>query len=229
MLVPASLRSPLRTQVGVSALRALHVTALALGANQRESVRVTKASDHDIVVTGTFAAPRSVLFDALTAPEQVKQWMAASGMSLAEAHVDARAGGSFRLVFQRASGRKLEVRGAYRTFDPPRSFTYLETYDFSPLRIEVTTVLEERRGATRLKKTLHYFSRRERDDDFDAVATSSREAYAKLAGYLTRRADTGTASDLRNGPPTAAASARTRGPGAAPAPYRPARVREPDR
>jgi uncharacterized protein YndB with AHSA1/START domain len=108
-------------------------------------------------------------------------------MSLAEAHVDGRAGGSFRYVFQRPSGKKIEVRGAYSAFDPPRGFAYVETYDFSPLRLDVTTALEEAGGETRLTQTLRYASAQERDDDFDGVATSSREAYAKLARYLRGR------------------------------------------
>jgi uncharacterized protein YndB with AHSA1/START domain len=149
-----------------------------------DTVRVTRPTDRDIEVAGTFAVPRQVLFDAITRPEHLAQWMSAGGMALAETQVDARAGGSFRYVFQRPSGKKLEVRGSYQTFDPPRGFSYVETYDFSPLRIEVTTVLDEAGDVTRLTQTLSYASARERDDDFDGVATSSREAYAKLARYL---------------------------------------------
>jgi uncharacterized protein YndB with AHSA1/START domain len=108
-------------------------------------------------------------------------------MALAETHVDGRAGGSFRYVFQRPSGAKIEVRGAYSAFDSPRGFAYVETYDFSPLRIEVTTALEEAGGETRLTQVLRYASTRERDEDFDGVAASSREAYAKLARYLQSR------------------------------------------
>ena len=76
------------------------------------------------------------------------------------------------------------MRGAYRSFDPPRGFAYLETYDFSPLRIEVTTALEEEGDGTRFTQTLRYFSTGERDEDFEGVATSLCEAYAKLARYL---------------------------------------------
>jgi uncharacterized protein YndB with AHSA1/START domain len=215
-LISASLWSRLRSHVAVSDLGALSVAALLSvepgvqrpafrqrlesprSTSQRETVRVTKVSDRDIVVAGTFAVPRSVLFEALTKPDRLKHWMSASGMELADVRVDARAGGSFRQVFKRPSGRTIEVRGAYRTFDPPRSFMYLETYDFSPLRIEVTTALEETGGETRLTRTMHYFSPRERDEDYEAVATSSRKAYAKLAGYVKRRVDADTAGVRRD-------------------------------
>ena len=154
---------------------------------QESPVRVTRTSDRAIEVTGTFAVPRRVLFDAITQPEHLTHWMSAGGMTLAEAHVDPRADGSFRYVFKRPSGATIEVRGAYRSFDPPVGFAYLESYDFSPLQIEVTTALEEVGKETRFTQTLRYFSTRERDEDFDGVATSSREAYAKLARYLETR------------------------------------------
>jgi uncharacterized protein YndB with AHSA1/START domain len=151
-------------------------------------VQVTKAADREIVVAGTFAVPRPRLFEAITQPEHLMRWMGAAGMTLESAQVDSRAGGSFRFVFQRPSGRRIEVHGAYRTFDPPRGFAYLETYDFSPLRIEVTTGLDDAGSETQFTQTLRYGSTRERDDDFEPVATSSREAYARLGRYLATRA-----------------------------------------
>ena len=124
--------------------------------------------------------------------------MSAGRMELADVQVDARVGGSFRYVYKRPSGGTIEVLGAYRTFDSPRSFSYLETYNFSPLRIEGTTVLEGIAGKTRLTRTLHYSSQRERDEDFESVAASSREAFAKLARYIERRPATDTATQPRN-------------------------------
>jgi uncharacterized protein YndB with AHSA1/START domain len=159
-----------------------------MGVPSRDTAQVTKVSDREIVVTVTFPVPRPVLFDALTRPEHFQQWMGAAGMTLEDARVDPRAGGGFRFVFRRPSGRTIEVRGAYRTFDPPRGFAYVETYDFSPLRIDVTTGLEDAGGETRFTQTLRYASAHERDEDFEPVASSSREAYAKLAQYLTSRA-----------------------------------------
>jgi uncharacterized protein YndB with AHSA1/START domain len=154
---------------------------------QESPVRVIKTSAREIEVTGTFSAGRAALFDAITRPEHLKQWMSAGGMALAEVHVDPRADGSFRYVFSRPNGMKIEVRGAYSAFDVPRGFAYLESYDFSPLRIEVTTSLEESGDSTKFTQRLRYFSTKERDEDFDGVATSSREAYANLARYLATR------------------------------------------
>lgn len=155
-----------------------------ISSSPKDTVRVTKASDRETVVAGSFDVAQHVLFAAITQPEHLKQWMNAGGMSLSAVDVDRRADGSFRYVFRRPSGKTIEVRGAYRTYDPPRRFSYRESYDFSPLEIDVSTALEELGSSTRFTQTLHYFSTRERDEDFDGVATSSREAYSNLMRYL---------------------------------------------
>jgi uncharacterized protein YndB with AHSA1/START domain len=150
-----------------------------------ESVRVRKVDDRVIHVSTTIAARRDRVFAALTQPEHQAHWMSASGFTLAESHVDGRAGGDFRYVYARPGGKRIEVRGAYSDFDPPRGFSYVETYDFSPLRIEVTVALEESGGKTRYTQTLRYASKQQRDEDFEGVATSTRESMAKLAKHVS--------------------------------------------
>ena len=146
-----------------------------------------KVSDREVVLTRTFAASREVLFAALTQPEHLLKWMKAGTMTLAACDVDLRAGGSFRYRFERAGGRAIEVRGAYRVVEPPRRFEYEETYDFSPLVMQVATVLEEKAGKTIFTQRLLYVSKEERDEDFPGVASSSKEAYGRLEAYLAER------------------------------------------
>ena len=153
--------------------------------NDRGSaMQITKPSDRNIVLTRTFAAPRQKVFEALTKPDQVPRWFQPKQMSLVTYEADLRAGGTFRYVFQRPSGTKMEMHGVYREIDPPHRWVHTETYDFSPLSLLVTTVLDEVRGKTVLTQTILYSSKEERDGDFDAVASSSAEIYAKLEHYL---------------------------------------------
>src|SRR6266436_8074997 len=155
------------------------------GTNDRLSAtQVTKPSDRNIVLTRTFAAPRQNVFDALTKPDRVPRWFQPKQMSLVTYEADFRTGGTFRYVFQRPSGTKIEMRGVYKKVDPPHRWVHTETYDFSPLTLSVTTVLDEVRGKTVLTQTILYSSKEERDGDFDAVASSSAEIYAKLEHYL---------------------------------------------
>jgi uncharacterized protein YndB with AHSA1/START domain len=151
----------------------------------KESVmQATKPSDTEIILTRTFAAPRETVFAALTQKEHLVRWMMTAEMALVACEVDLRVGGTCRYVYQRPNGKKIEVRGAYEAVDPPRGFTYLETYDFSPLKVHVTTALEAEDGKTVFRQTLHYETKQERNEDFDGVATSSTEAYARLERHL---------------------------------------------
>jgi uncharacterized protein YndB with AHSA1/START domain len=147
-------------------------------------MQVTKQSDRNIVVTRTFNAPRQKVFDALTEPEQIPRWFAPKQMSLVSYESDLKDGGSFRYVFQRPSGKKIEMRGEYREVDPPHRWVHTEGYDFSPITLLVTTVLNEVGGKTVFTQTILYSSKDERDGDFDAVASSAADIYAKLAHYL---------------------------------------------
>jgi uncharacterized protein YndB with AHSA1/START domain len=147
-------------------------------------MQIDKVADQGTRLQADFAVPRQRVFDALTRPQHQRHWMSASGFTLTTSEVDGRAGGSFRYVYERASGKRIEVRGAYQSFDAPSGYSYIETYDFSPLRIEVTVTLEETGGTTRYQQMLRYASERERDEDFEGVATSSRESMAKLSRYL---------------------------------------------
>jgi uncharacterized protein YndB with AHSA1/START domain len=151
-------------------------------------MQTTKTSDNEIVLTRTFASPREAVFAALTQAEHLVHWMKPTDMALVHCEVDLRGDGSFRYVFQRPSGFKVEVRGAYELVDPPHQLVYAETYDFSPLKVLVTTVLEVADEKTVFKQTLGYPSEKERDDDFDGVATSAAEGYDKLDRYLSGHA-----------------------------------------
>lgn len=147
-------------------------------------MQISKPSDRNIVITRTFAAPRQKVFDALTEADQVPRWFQPKQMSLVTYEADLRAGATFRYVFQRPSGTKIEMRGVYEEVDRPHRLVHTETYDFSPLALLVTTVLDDERGKTVLTQTILYSAKEERDGDFVAVASSSAEIYANLERYL---------------------------------------------
>ena len=147
-------------------------------------MQATKPSDRETVLTRTFAAPRQAVFDALTQTNHLVQWMRPTNFSLVACDIDLRAGGSFCYVYQRPSGARIEVRGAYTMVDPPTRIEYTETYDFSPLRLQVTTTLDQVGADTVFRQTIVYASKKERDDDFESVATSASEVYTRLARYL---------------------------------------------
>lgn len=147
-------------------------------------MQVTKSSKKEITLAKMFAASRETVFLALTQPDHLIHWMRPTDMTLVTCEVDLRAGGTFRYVFQRPSGFKIEVRGLYEAVEQPSQFVYLETYDFSPLEVRVMTHLGENNGSTLFKQTLGYSSEQERDEDFAGVATSAAQAYGNLERYF---------------------------------------------
>jgi uncharacterized protein YndB with AHSA1/START domain len=140
--------------------------------------------DRRIVLTRSFAAPRQMDFDALTQADQVPRWFQPKQMSLTAYEADLKVGGSFRYVFQRPSGTRLEMSGVYQEVDPPHRWAYTEKYSFSPLTLLVTNELDETDGKTILTQTILYGSKEERDGDLDAVSSSAEELYTKLERYL---------------------------------------------
>ncbi|MCG3130561.1 MAG: hypothetical protein FLDDKLPJ_01326 [Phycisphaerae bacterium] len=149
-------------------------------------MRATKPSDHEIVLTQSFAAPREAVFAALTDAGEVAVWLQPTAMTLVSFEVDLRVGGSLRYVFERPNGRRIEVRGGIEAVEPPHRFVYLESYDFSPLKVRVTTALEEAGKKTVLTQTLRYASKQERDEDYPGVTESSKEVFANLDRYVAK-------------------------------------------
>lgn len=147
-------------------------------------LQVSLGSDREIVLRREFAAPPQVVFDALTRPEHLVGWLRPTHLRLVACDVDLREGGSLRYTFERPGGTRIEVRGAYRVVEPPRRLVYLESYDFSPLQLLVTTALHESGDGTRVEQTLTYGSKQERDTDLGNVAPSTAQAYDELERYL---------------------------------------------
>lgn len=65
------------------------------------------------------AARPSVVFDALTAPEAIRQWWGPDAGPVLLAETDLRIGGRFRVRFRMLDGSEHESSGEYLEIDPP--------------------------------------------------------------------------------------------------------------
>ena len=145
---------------------------------------VTTPTDTQVVLTRRFAAPRRLVFAALTRPDLLKRWLGAQGWHLVEAQVDLRVGGAWRFVSRGPGGAAMGHGGEYRVVDPPARLVYTESYDdqWYPGEALVEAVLtgaasdesdeggqsdesdeSDEGGATVLTTTLTYPSRQVRD------------------------------------------------------------------
>lgn len=129
------------------------------------TVSVSTPSDREITMTRAFAAPRSLVFDALTKPELLKRWHGARGWFLVDCEVDLRVGGAWRFVSEGPLGMKMGHSGVYREISPPDRLVYTETFDdqWYPGESLVTVVLVERGGETTMSTTQLFSSQEVRD------------------------------------------------------------------
>jgi uncharacterized protein YndB with AHSA1/START domain len=139
----------------------MNSTAAAAG-----SLKLTTPSDREIAMTRAFAAPRRLVFDALTKPELVRRWLLGPpGWSMPVCEIDLRVGGAFRYQWRNVDGSEMGVRGVYREIAPPERLVASELFDetWYPGEGLTTTVLIENDGQTTLTTTVLYESKAARD------------------------------------------------------------------
>jgi uncharacterized protein YndB with AHSA1/START domain len=129
-------------------------------------LKIETPSDREIVITRVFHAPRRLVFDSITKPELVRQWLLGPpGWTMPVCEIDTRIGGAYRFVWRGADGRQMGSGGVTREFTPPARFVVTEKFDDPWYEGEslVAYDLSEGNGVTTLTLTLQYQSREIRD------------------------------------------------------------------
>lgn len=137
-------------------------------------------SDREIVITRTFDAPRTVVFDAWTNAEHVAHWWDPSGIPLAHCEIDLRPDGRFRFVHDGPDGVGHAFTGTYREIVPPSRLTFTTQVSPSGPTTIGTLDFQEHEGRTTLTITMACESMADRD------------------ALLEMRVDVGTARTLDN-------------------------------
>ncbi len=129
-------------------------------------MKISKPSDHELMLSRSFVAPRSAVFDALTNPAVLTQWMLGpAGWTMPTCENDLRVGGKFRFKWRHADGREMGVSGVYREVEPPQRLTNTELFDddWTGGETLVSVGLAELQGVTTLSQTIRYSSPAARD------------------------------------------------------------------
>jgi len=153
-----------------------------------KTLELMTRGDREIVMTRVFDAPRRLVFDAFTKPEQVKRWLLGPpGWTMPVCEIDLRVGGAYRYVWRAADGQKMGMGGVYREIRAPERLVTTERFDeaWYPGEAVGTVVLVEQGGKTTLTQTILYESREARD----AVLKTGMErgvaaSYDRLAELL---------------------------------------------
>jgi uncharacterized protein YndB with AHSA1/START domain len=102
-----------------------------------------------LVVRRTIQATAEQLFAAWTKPEHLKRWWGPRPITCADAEIDLRVGGAYRIANRLPDGTLLWIFGEFEVVDPPFRLVYTwRTNLHSQVSERVSVHFEPRGGAT---------------------------------------------------------------------------------
>jgi uncharacterized protein YndB with AHSA1/START domain len=102
--------------------------------------RPATSPDTSLTVRRTYPAARERVFRAWTDPAALRLWSCPAGFTVAEARVDLRVGGAYRLAMQPAEGEPSIAYGTYREVSPPERLVYTWKWEGGEMGETVVTV-----------------------------------------------------------------------------------------
>jgi uncharacterized protein (TIGR03086 family) len=191
------------------------------------SATVTLPADTDILITRTFEASRSLVWDALTTPRHLLRWWGPNSCPLVACEIDFRPGGAWRYVCRDIGGAELAWSGVYRDIVVPERIESTEVFEGFPEAVSVNTMtLTESGGVTTLQTLVRHKSKANRDghvqsgmeggmqqtfdrlDDLLAAAGTTAERFRRVAGRFSDRVNEVPATAWSNPAPCAGWTAR---------------------
>lgn len=142
-----------------------------------------RASDRELVVTRSFAAPPRIIFLAWTQPDLMRRWWAPKsfGITFISCDMDARTGGTYRFVFGHpASEQPMAFFGRYLEVVPDARLVW--TNEENGPDGSVTTLTFEARGGGTLLVLRDLYPTKEALDA--AIASDSTGAFAEQFAAL---------------------------------------------
>ena len=128
--------------------------------SDRRTLKVTPLNDLEVALTRDFHAPRQLVFDALTKPELIRQWLGIHGSwQWVVCDVDLRVGGTYRYLWRNAKGKEMGMGGRFVEIVAPERLVNTELFDDPWYEGEglATAVLTERDGWTTLTTRTRVF------------------------------------------------------------------------
>ena len=155
----------------------------------KDDMTVTLPSEKEVLITRTLHAPRKLVFEAMTEPRHLKQWLGPRAMTVITADADLRVGGAWRFVHRAPDGTDHVFSGVIREFLPPERVIRTNNYENIPGAESLETMTLEEHGQTTMVNIRVLFKSREQRDGYVASGAEGgmRESYQRLDEYLTKR------------------------------------------
>ena len=143
-----------------------------------------RKSDRELVVRRTFNAPARIVFEAWTKPELFKRWWVpkSMGVSLHSVELDARTGGTYRLVFGDGASAQMEFFGRYIEVIPHSRIVW--TNDEGGEGGAVTTVTFEEKGGQTLLVIHDFYPSKKAADEGSGSLDGMAETLEQLDELL---------------------------------------------
>src|SRR5262245_50355370 len=132
----------------------------------KNTMKIATLGEREVVITRTFDALRSLVWDAHTKPELLKRWLTGPpGWTFAVCEMELRVGGKYRWVWRGPDGTEMGMGGVHREIVPLERIVNTQLFDQDWTGGEAigTLVFTERDGKTTLTNTIQYSSREARD------------------------------------------------------------------
>jgi uncharacterized protein YndB with AHSA1/START domain len=125
--------------------------------------------EHELVLTRLIDAPRTLIYQAWTDPEMLKQWFAPKPFTTPHAELDVRPGGANLIVMAGPDGQEMPNRGTYLEVVPNEKIVFTDAYvgDWmpSPGKPFMTVILtfEDEGGKTRYTARVRHWTAEDKE------------------------------------------------------------------
>jgi uncharacterized protein YndB with AHSA1/START domain len=160
-----------------------------------ELTLIAEPGKQEIVITRLFDAPRELVFKAYTDPSLVTQWWGPKMYTIEVEKLDARPGGTWRIVNRDADGNEYWFHGVYHDVTPPERIVQTFEWEGMPGHVSFeTATLEDVGGKTKVTAQSVFQSVEDRDGMLQSMqeeegrgpAEVMDEIYGRLAELLQR-------------------------------------------
>lgn len=150
----------------------------------KNRTHVEQISERELVVTRTFDGPPSLVFEAWTRQDVFVRWWVPKAFreALVSCELDARVGGSYRLVFRHGDGEPMAFHGRYVEVTPPTRLVW--TNEEGDGGTQITTVTFEEKDGKTLVVVHELYPSKEAFDAGHGAADGMVESFEQLDELL---------------------------------------------
>ncbi len=141
-------------------------------------------AQHELVITRTFDAPRTLVFKAWSAAEHMVRWLGPKDYTAPHCTMDFRVGGAYRACIRSPEGKEYWMRGIYREIVAPERIVFTFSWEEEGERGRenlVTITFAEQGNKTRMTFRQAFFESVSERDSHNGGWTS---CFDRLAQYL---------------------------------------------